>query len=118
MTTSTLTRYATEAEMLKLFADLAGAGGGMMFHVRDARRQRVTGLTDVLLILPPVIGFFELKTMRDSLRPDQGDLLQLLTRCDRIESGIVRPVPKQESEMTMDEAVWRIVRHRPDLEMR
>ncbi len=118
MTSSTLTKHATEAEMLKLFADLARAGGGMMFHIRDARRQNVTGLTDVLLILPPAIGFFELKTMRDSLRPDQGDLLDLLTRCDRIESGIVRPVPKQAGELTMDEAVWRIVRHRPDLEMR
>lgn len=118
MTSSTLTKHATEAQMVKLFSDLAAAGGGHCFHIRDARGQQVAGCPDIILAIEPVIALYELKTQRDVTSPLQARVLDLLTRCDRIESGIVRPVPKQAGELTMDEAVWRIVRHRPDLEMR
>lgn len=117
MTSSTLTRTMTEAQMVKTFTDLAYSSGGFCFHIRDARRQAVTGLTDLILAVPPVVGFIELKTQRDTISPDQVRVLDILSRCSQIVSGTVRPVPKHDDEWTLDEALARIVAARPDLEV-
>lgn len=45
--------------MLKLFGDLAMGGGGFLKHIRDARRQNVEGLPDVILAVPPVLALFD-----------------------------------------------------------
>ena len=103
--------------MVKALSDAAYAGGGFCFHVRDARRQNVKGMPDILLALPPVVGFIELKTQRDTIRPDQVRVLDILSRCSQIVSGTVRPVPKHDDEWTLDEALARIVAARPDLEV-
>lgn len=111
------TRSMTEAEMVKTFTDLAYAGGGFAFHIRDARRQAVTGLTDLVLAIPPVVGFIELKTQRDTIRPEQARVLDVLSQCTVLVSGTVRPVPKREDEWSLDEALDRLLVWRPDLEV-
>lgn len=118
MTVTSLTKSATEAQMIAVFADLARAGNGVCFHIRDARRQNVKGLTDIVLAVPPVVGFLELKTQRDTVSADQLRVLDILSRCHVIVSGRVRPVPKHDDEWTIDEALARIVAYRPDLEIR
>lgn len=117
MTAVVVRRAMTEAEMVKAFTDLAYAGGGFCFHVRDARRQAVTGLTDLVLALPPVVGFIEVKTQRDTIRPEQARVLDVLSRCSVIVSGTVRPVPKHPGEWSLDEALARLVACRSDLEI-
>lgn len=120
MPANALTHYRrgmTEAEMLSHFAGLALGGGGFMKHIRDARRQNVEGLPDVILAVPPVLALFELKTRRDELRAEQIHVLDVLSRCTVIVSGKVRPVPKREGELSMDEARERIMVWRPDLEV-
>lgn len=103
--------------MLKLFGDLAMGGGGFLKHIRDARRQNVEGLPDVILAVPPVLALFELKSRRDEMRYEQIRVLDILSQCNVIVSGKVRPVPKREGELSLDEALDRILIWRPDLEV-
>lgn len=110
-------RSATEAEMIRTFSDLANAGGGMCWHVRDARKQQTEGLTDLIVAIPPVVAFYELKTQRDTTSALQRQVLGVLGRCSVVESGIVRPVPKHIDELSIDEALDRILVWRPDLEI-
>jgi len=109
-------RSMTEAEMVKALSDVAYAGGGFAFHIRDARKQNVKGLTDLVLALPPVVGFIELKTQRDTISFDQERVLDVLSRCDVVVSGTVRPVPKP-GEWSLDDALDRLLVWRPDLEV-
>lgn len=121
MTAPVLTRYrrsATEAEMIRTFTDLARAGAGYCWHIRDARKQQTEGLTDLVVAIPPVLALYELKTQRDTTSALQQQVLSVLGRCSIVESGIVRPVPKHIDELSIDEALDRILVHRPDLEMR
>ena len=115
--TARFRRSATEAEMLALFAGLAAGGGGFMKHIRDARRQNVEGLPDVICAVPPVLALFELKTRRDELRYEQMRVLDILSQCNVIVSGRVRPVPKRDGEISLDEAIDKLLVYRPDLEV-
>jgi hypothetical protein len=109
MTRRPIVRYTastTEADLLQAFQDVADIhpGGGLLWHVRDARGQNVAGLTDTVLLVPPVVAFYEIKTQYDPVSPLQRQVLELLSRCTRIEHGIVRPIP-HEGELSEDDAL-------------
>lgn len=107
----------SESDMLRTFADLAAAAGGHMWHVRHAQGQRLEGLPDVIIAAPPIVGLFELKTQHDRVSPVQQAVMASLSSCDHIVSGIVRPVPKHAGEISLDEALNKIVCLRRDLEL-
>lgn len=90
--------------MLDALKVAAFVRGGIAFHVRKAQGQDLEGLPDAILIAPPVVGLFELKTQRDRLSERQRYVLDLLARCDRIASGIVRPNPR-DGELSLDDAL-------------
>lgn len=105
---------ATEADLLRVFFDLEDkAGLGYVFHVRDARGQRLDGCPDVIVILPDylnargVVGLFEIKTQRDRVSPRQDAVLSALDACSRVVSGIVRPCP-HNGELTVLGALQRL----------
>jgi hypothetical protein len=93
-----------EEHLLSTFRELAAATAGCFWHVRQAKGQALTGLTDVLIAVPPVFGAFELKTQRDRISAEQLRVAEVLARCDRFVSGVVRPVPKPD-ELSLDEAI-------------
>lgn len=102
----------TEADMLAALKDYTLAEDGMFFHVRNARRQDLEGLSDTLILLPPKYGvrsgtvaFFELKTQEDRVSPAQLRFMRLLARATEIAYGIVRPKPKALGELTLDDAL-------------
>lgn len=103
--------------MIRTFSDLATTGGGYCWHVRDARRQQTEGLTDLIVAVPPVLAMYELKTQRDVTSQLQHQVLDVLGRCSTVVSGIVRPVPKHEGELSIDEALERILVWRPDVDV-
>jgi hypothetical protein len=98
----------TEASMLRRFTDIEDkAGLGFVFHVRQARGQRLVGLTDVIAIVGETLGAFEIKTQRDRVSERQYAVLNALAAVRRVETGIVRPIPK-DGEITLDEAIRRL----------
>lgn len=115
--TATYRKSMTEGDMLAAFADLAHACGGYMWHVRHAAGQRLEGLPDVILAAPPVVALYELKTQRDRVSSLQQDVMTTLAGCDVVVSGIVRPVPKHDGELTVDEALSKVLCMRRDLEL-
>ena len=104
----------TEREMLSTLEGYAQVEGGYCWHVRDARGQKVVGLTDTIILLPPkwhgarrpgTLGFFELKTQRDVLSPVQRHVLAMLDQATEIVSGVIRPRPRNVIEITLDDAL-------------
>lgn len=112
------TDSATESDTLKALKDFALARGGVLFHIRDSRGLDVVGLPDTIIVLPPyyspdtgqelhpgTLSMFELKTRRDRLSAPQRHILELLEQVTTVASGVIRPTPKQEYEISLDEAL-------------
>jgi hypothetical protein len=100
MTTLTaLTRYhrsMTEAQMEDAIRDLVGTRG-RVYHLRDARNApELADLPDLLIFAPPVIALVELKSQRRKVAPGQAEVIGLLSRCDELIAGIVRPEPRED----------------------
>lgn len=107
MTIDAATRYrrsATEAEIEKAIRDAVEALGGRCWHVRDSRGMDVEDMPDLLIVLPPIVALIELKSQRRQVTPGQEQVLDLLSGCRRIVSGIVRPHPKP-GEMSQDDVL-------------
>ena len=80
--------------------------GGRVFSVRDSRRLNVQDMPDLFIIAPWVrtVAHLELKSQTRIITPGQEQVLKLLAQCDRLVSGIVRPVPKP-GEISLDAAL-------------
>lgn len=76
--------------------------GGRCWHARDSRGQNLTDMLDLVIVLPPYVALVELKSQRRPTTPGQLHTLDLLAECTRIESLIVRPVPK-DGETSYDD---------------
>lgn len=86
-------------------AELVGLRGGRLFHVRDARRSpELEDLPDLIVIAPPLLGLWELKSATRRITRGQLQVAELLARCDRLSTGIVRSVPRP-GELGYDEAL-------------
>lgn len=83
-------RQMSEAELQKNVEELAILMGYTVRHVRDARRQNLEGLPDLLLLKKPRKLWIELKAERGQLRPSQVHLFCLLIDCGD-EVYVVRP---------------------------
>ena len=91
--------------MERAVSELVSFRGGRLFHVR--RSDVAPELTDLLdwLIIDPRSGrvlLFEAKSQMRLITPGQAGLLELLSDCDRFESGIVRPQPLGPAETSYD----------------
>jgi hypothetical protein len=101
----------SEQEMLTALREYAKAEGGFLWHVRDARGQNVEGMPDTIILIPRsfahpgVAAFFEIKTQRDKASVLQQQVIFVAGTITEVAAGIIRPVPKHPTEITLDEAL-------------
>lgn len=82
----------TEGELQGRVEALLLGAGWLVAHVRDARRQRLTGLPDVIAVHPTRrrLLALELKTRRGRVTPEQQAWLDALAAAG-VEARVVRP---------------------------
>ena len=110
MTTAAYRRRATEAEIEAAIKDAVEALGGRVWHVRDSRRMDVEDMLDLLVIVPAregrpgIVALLETKSQYRPITAGQKLVLDLLTGCTRLVSGVVRLIPKP-GELSLDDAL-------------
>lgn len=85
-----LARDMSEAELQDCIIALAETLHWTAFHIRDSRRQRVTGLPDLELLRTPKAERWELKTELGKISPVQERVIALLRSCGMV-VRVVRP---------------------------
>ena len=104
------TRALLEADMERTIREGVELLGGRVFSVRDSRGLAVADMPDLLCIVPGrdnphgLVALLELKSQRRIVTPGQHHVLNLLMLCDRLEAGVVRPIPKP-GELSFDDAL-------------
>ena len=107
--TAAVATATKESDALAFWADFARAHGGVSWHIRDARRQNVVGLPDVLAVLPrrrggpALIVAIELKIGNDRLKPAQFDALRRFAEAGAV-ALVVRYGTLRPGEVTQDTA--------------
>lgn len=98
-----------EIEMERAIREGVGYRGGHVFSVRDSRKLAVEHMPDLLIVAPHIetVALIELKSQRRDLTDGQRHVLDLLTRCDRLLTGVCRPVPR-DGEIGYDELLQRL----------
>ena len=85
-----MSRPITERTFQKDITELAQRLGWRCYHHADSRRSTRGGQTWCSL-RPPRALFVELKTNEGKMRPAQRETLELLARCDDMETYVWRP---------------------------
>ncbi len=80
----------TEAKFLTHVKKLAQMFGWFCYHTRDSRGSD-PGFPDLVLVRPPRLIFYELKTARGRLSTDQAAWIQALVDVPGITVGLRRP---------------------------
>ncbi len=80
----------TEAEMQDGIVAHARLHGWTDYHTYDSRRSP-QGFPDLVLVRPPEVLFWELKTTKGRVRPQQRTWLDLLGSCQSVEAALIRP---------------------------
>lgn len=84
--------------------------GGYVWSVRDSRQLAVEHMPDLIIVLPKpegtdgVVALLELKSQKREVTTGQRHVLDLLAGCNRLVTGVVRPVPN-EGEMSLNDAL-------------
>jgi hypothetical protein len=104
-----------ERHVLSTLDDYATALGGFTHHVRDARRQNLEGLPDVMLWVPTcdhhhiLYGAIEIKLRGDTASFAQHQVMDATRRIDRIVAEIVRVGARpKDGEIDLDELLRRL----------
>jgi hypothetical protein len=96
-------RRATEAQMEGAIRDLVRLRGGRCWHLVDARdAPELVDLPDLLILVPGLAAWIELKSQRRIITPGQAEVAALLASATRFVGGIVRPDPR-DGELSYDE---------------
>lgn len=97
----------SEAQMQDTMVEAVVARHGRAWHLRDARQSpELVDLPDLLVLLPTGLAMMlEVKSQRRTITTGQMAVADLLRVCDRFVGGIVRPMPKNDHEMSYDEAL-------------
>lgn len=105
MTITIYRKSMKEVEMRAAIDDLVRLKAGRLFYIRDSRGAAETeGMLDLQLILPHMrtVAMVELKSQNRKLTPEQMDVLAMLQECNRVESFVCRPEPRDETEVSLD----------------
>lgn len=97
-------RLPLERDMEAAIREAVEYQGGRCFSVRDSRKMAVTDMPDLIVLLPPLVAFLELKSHRRHVTDGQQIVMEMLAGCSEIASGIVRPIPRA-GEMSYDEII-------------
>jgi hypothetical protein len=83
--------HVSERDFQKAITDACEALRLPWFHVLDARGQQMTSWPDLVIVQPPILRLWELKTQRGTASDGQAALLALLRQCDRLDVECYRP---------------------------
>ena len=83
-------KYESEADFQRAVVEYAKLRGWQCYTHADSRRA-TPGWPDLVLLRPPVALFVELKTDKGKARPAQLETLNLLARCEVMQTYIWRP---------------------------
>jgi hypothetical protein len=80
----------SEAGWQRCVTDLCDVLGLPWYHANQPQRDR-GGFPDLVIVQPPFLRLWELKSQRGRLRPGQAMFLEELARCDRLDVRVLRP---------------------------
>lgn len=100
-------RLPREAEMERTIREGVEARGGRVFSIRDSRGMAVADMPDLLIVCGSTVALLELKSQRRRITAGQQHVLELLSRCDELLTGVVRPEPRA-GELSFDDALRRL----------
>ena len=100
-------RTSRRQEMERTVSDLVTLRGGRLFHVRRSDvAPELTDLPDWMIVAPHLrtVLLIEARSQKRKITPGQQGVLDQLSACDRLVTGIVGPVP-HPGEIGYDEIV-------------
>ncbi|MGI8406048.1 MAG: hypothetical protein ACR2OE_15025 [Thermomicrobiales bacterium] len=97
-------RLPLERDMEAAIREAVEYQGGRVWAIRDSRKMAVTDMPDLIVVLPPLVALLELKSQRRHVTDGQRVVLDLLSGCTEVTSGIVRPIARA-GEMSYDDAL-------------
>ena len=80
----------SEKDFLEQVRELARYEGWLSYHTYRSTRSE-PGFPDLVLVRPPRVIFAELKTEKGKLSADQKAWLDVLDRCNEVETYLWRP---------------------------
>jgi len=80
----------TERQFQDLIIETAVLNGWLVYHTYDSRRSQ-PGFPDLVLLKPPRLAFWEVKTAKGRLRLEQAHWLTMLKVAPTIDARLVRP---------------------------
>lgn len=104
MATNVLTPHITEAAMQAALIEAARLNGWLVYHTFDSRRSD-PGWPDLALVRDDVLHLFELKSQRGRVKPEQAAWIAALERVMLVLPAIVRPEPREDGEMSYEQAL-------------
>ena len=96
------TQSISERQLQEALIEAAGWGGWLAFHPYDSRRS-APGFPDLVLVRPPELIFWELKSAKGRVTPDQHQWIDALEQVPNIEAAVIRP-------HNLDSALRRLTR--------
>lgn len=81
----------SEADLLANLDDACEKLDLRLFHVRDARRQKLKDMPDALIVGDGRLWLFELKKQSGRPTPGQRQILEYLGECGTYRAGLWRP---------------------------
>lgn len=93
MTRNALAPLMAEAELQSAILDACGYLGLPVMHINDSRGQKATGYPDLCIAdyRAETVRFWELKTERGIVSPNQQEWLAALGACHRVDVRVIRP---------------------------
>ena len=80
----------SEAQHQAAVVELAQMHNWLVYYVPDSRRSPA-GFPDLVLVRPPQVLFVECKTDKGTLRPEQREWMEALSRCNSVQVWVWRP---------------------------
>ena len=104
MASNVLLPYITEAAMQAAIKEAALRHGWLYHHAADSRWADA-GLPDVLAVRDDVLIAWELKRQTGRVKPEQAAWIAALERVMLVLPAIVRPEPREDGEMSYEQAL-------------
>ena len=95
---------ATESALQDAIRVAALRNGWAFYHTRDSRRSDA-GFPDVIAVKDGRMLVFELKAQKGRVSPQQRRWIAAFEDVPMVVAAIVRPEPKEDGEMSFDQAV-------------
>lgn len=97
-------RLPSEWAMQEAIAELVELRGGRLWHVRDSRALGVEDAPDLMIVVPGLAAWIEVKSQSRPVTPGQQEVAALLASVTKFVGGVMRPDPKP-GELSYEEVL-------------